>query len=150
MWGQRTGWLIPAEAATLAAQGCKSLRSSLLSKPLVAPETVKPSNQDMNAHVWLPDCSAGLSYLCSVKHINLQTNFQSRICLTHSLYGNGDSEFQKWFPEFLSNSSTQSTGESPISLVKSISCNLLTENCLRHWQIQFDHTVVTELYPEAQ
>jgi len=64
--------------------------------------------------------------------------------MTHSLYSSGDHEFQNWFPVFLSNSGTQSTGESPISLVQSILCMLLTENCLRHGQIQFDHTMITE------
>lgn len=64
---------------------------------------------------------------CSTKHVDFQAKFQSRSCLTCSHYGSGDSGFQKLFPVFFFNTSTQSTGKSPSSLVKCLLCNLLSE-----------------------
>lgn len=92
---QRVGILIPAQAATPAARGRESLPSSLLPKPLVAPE---PVSQTLRAgyerSCLTPRFSAGLSHLRSAKHINFQANFQSRICSTHSRYGRGRVSFR--------------------------------------------------------
>lgn len=139
----------PSTGSTLPAQGCASSHSSLLSKPLDAPETVKPSDQ-----IWT------LTSDSQIVQLVFLTSVQSNASTFKPIFSlefawptvamGVKSEFQNWFLLFLFNSSTQSTGKSPISLAKSILRNLLTENCLRHWQIRFDHTGITELYPESQ